>query len=205
MFIVDEGKAYPERVRVGKPHPDAISLPIRMITIVVVCSVLGILLSPVSPAYSQRHDDIKFNHLTQKNGLAGNRVRAIVQDHQGFMWFGHWEGLTRYDGGSTVIYKNDVYDPNSLSHNVVSTLTIDQAGFLWVGTLGGGLNRFDHVKQVFTRYRHDPDNLNSLSGDDVVSVYQDRAGQMWVGTWGDGLNRFDPITGDRDPLPAGPG
>lgn len=164
--------------------------------IAVLITTLGFVLNTVSPSYARRLDDIKFNHLTQEDGLAGNRVRAIVQDNRGFMWFGHWDGLTRYDGGTTVIYKNDVDDPNSLSHNLVSTLTIDQESFLWVGTLGGGLNRFDHTRQTFTHYRHDPDNTNSLSSDDIVSVYQDRAGTMWVGTWGGGLNRFDPATGN---------
>ncbi|ESA36006.1 histidine kinase [Leptolyngbya sp. Heron Island J] len=163
--------------------------------IAVLITTLGFVLNAVSPSFAHRPDDVKFNHLTQEDGLAGNRVRAIVQDNQGFMWFGHWDGLTRYDGGTTVIYKNDVDDPNSLSHNLVSTLTIDQQGFLWVGTLGGGLNRFDHTRQTFTHHRHAPDNANSLSSDDIVSVYQDRAGTMWVGTWGGGLNRFNPDTG----------
>ncbi|MEA5464943.1 two-component regulator propeller domain-containing protein [Leptothoe sp. PORK10 BA2] len=180
----------------GKCYLNIFAPPRMVRKIAVLIVTLGFVLSPVSPSYAQRPEDLKFNRLTQEDGLAGNRVRAIVQDNQGFMWFGHWDGLTRYDGGSTVIYKNDVDDPNSLSHNLVSTLNIDQEGFLWVGTLGGGLNRFDPTKKVFTRYRHNPDHANSLSSDDIVSVYQDRAGRLWVGTWGGGLNCFDPQTGD---------
>ena len=158
--------------------------------------IFGLTVSAALPLHARDYEGIRVNHLTQKDGLAGNRVRAIVQDNQGFMWFGHWDGLTRYDGGNTVIYKNDVNDPNSLSHNLISTLTIDQKGFLWVGTLGGGSNRFDHTRQTFTHFRHDPDNENSLSSDDIVSTYQDRAGQIWLGTWGAGLNRLDSITGN---------
>ncbi|MDV3348899.1 two-component regulator propeller domain-containing protein [Leptothoe sp. LEGE 181152] len=187
---------YLENVSVGKRYVDAIAPPVMLRRIAVLITTLGFVLNAVSPSYARRPDDIKFNHLSQEDGLAGNRVRAIVQDNHGFMWFGHWDGLTRYDGGTTVVYNNDVDDPSSLSHNLVSTLTLDQDGFLWVGTLGGGLNRFDHARQTFTHYRYASDNANSLSSDDVVSVYHDRAGTMWVGTWGGGLNRFNPKTGN---------
>ncbi|MDF9829773.1 two-component regulator propeller domain-containing protein [Parabacteroides sp. PF5-6] len=36
--------------------------------------------------------------LTMQNGLADNRVACIHKDHDGFMWFGTDNGLSRYDG-----------------------------------------------------------------------------------------------------------
>ncbi len=66
--------------------------------------------------------DLKFSHLTTKDGLAQDNVLAILQDRRGFMWFGTGQGLNRYDGNSFVVYKNDPKDPGSLSHNFIRTV-----------------------------------------------------------------------------------
>ena len=39
-----------------------------------------------------------FKNLSVQNGLSQNTVHAILQDKQGFMWFGTKDGLDRYDG-----------------------------------------------------------------------------------------------------------
>ncbi len=44
-----------------------------------------------------------FEHLSIENGLSQSIVKAIVQDHAGFMWFGTEDGLNRYDGYEFVI------------------------------------------------------------------------------------------------------
>jgi signal transduction histidine kinase/DNA-binding response OmpR family regulator/ligand-binding sensor domain-containing protein len=59
-----------------------------------------------------------------------------------------------------------------------------------VGTYGGGLNRLDVSRGIFTRYRHDPGNPNSLPSDFVWAIYEDRAGVFWIGTTG-GLSRMN--------------
>jgi hypothetical protein len=42
--------------------------------------------------------DIRFRRLSDPQKLSEVRVDSIVQDSQGFMWFGTWNGLNRYDG-----------------------------------------------------------------------------------------------------------
>ena len=37
-------------------------------------------------------------HYSIKDGMSQNTVMAIMQDKQGFMWFGTWDGLNRFDG-----------------------------------------------------------------------------------------------------------
>jgi ligand-binding sensor domain-containing protein len=43
-------------------------------------------------------NDIRFSHLSGSQGLSQRRVTSILQDRQGFMWFGTQYGLNRYDG-----------------------------------------------------------------------------------------------------------
>src|SRR4051794_19916743 len=35
---------------------------------------------------------------TTKNGLLSDRITSITQDEKGFMWFGSYFGICRYDG-----------------------------------------------------------------------------------------------------------
>src|ERR1035437_9208923 len=47
-------------------------------------------------AFSQKQN-INFEHLDINSGLSQNHVRCILQDSQGFMWFGTSDGLNKYD------------------------------------------------------------------------------------------------------------
>ena len=46
--------------------------------------------------------------VTMDDGLPSNGVRCIVQDKQGYIWFGSDNGLCRYDGYGVQKY----YNPN---------------------------------------------------------------------------------------------
>lgn len=59
----------------------------------------------ISSLLSQESSTIYFNHLTTKDGLSHNTVNRIEQDKLGFIWFGTFDGLCRYDGKSIVTYK----------------------------------------------------------------------------------------------------
>ncbi|MEG2902135.1 MAG: two-component regulator propeller domain-containing protein, partial [Massilia sp.] len=40
---------------------------------------------------------LRFEHLSVQHGLAQESVLSILQDADGFMWFGTQSGLSRYD------------------------------------------------------------------------------------------------------------
>jgi len=123
---------------------------------------------------------------------------AVVQDHQGFMWFAGHDGLVRYDGYSYTSYQHDPHDSTTLSFERLESLYIDHDGTLWVGTFGGGLNRYDEETDTFTRFMHDPGDPTSLSQDTVTVILEDRDGTLWVGTHG-GLTGW---TARRGPSPT---
>ena len=143
-------------------------------------------------AASAQQPVLRFTHLTQDQGLSENTVRAIVEDQKGFMWFGTYDGLNRFDGYTFTVYRNDPDDPNSLSQNQIRALLEDHEGELWIGT-HNGLNRYNREVGTFTRYLLDPQDPASLSNNLVYALYEDRAGTLWVGTYW-GLNRYDRAT-----------
>lgn len=135
-------------------------------------------------------DAKQFDHLGSEDGLSQVSVSAILQDRQGFLWFGTSDGLNRYDGYEFEIFYHDPDDPGSLSHRRIRALYEDPQGRLWVGTDGGGLDLMDPEVGRFRHARYDPDDPHSLSHDSVLSIAPDRSGHLWIGTR-NGLNRLD--------------
>lgn len=128
------------------------------------------------------------NHLTVEEGLSHNWVRSIIKDSKGFMWFGTFNGLNRYDGKNFKIYR--VSGGHNLSDNFIESLAEDSYGNIWVGTFSGGLNLFDRDTEQFIDFLHDPAQPGSISGDKIYAIYPDKDKNLWVGTNG-GLDLYD--------------
>jgi PAS domain S-box-containing protein len=127
----------------------------------------------------------RFTHLTGEQGLSHNVVLCILQDSEGFMWFGTLDGLNKYDGYTFTAYHHRRSDPNSLLHNTVTALYEDRLGTLWIGTAIGldsfaGGERFTHYPAI---------------AEQVGAIYEDAAGMLWIGTEGSGLFRYDRAAG----------
>lgn len=150
--------------------------------------ILSILASlSVSPAlvHAQTRTP-RFTHLTSEHGLSNDVVHCILQDSQGFMWFGTHDGLNKYDGYTFTIYRHRRSNPDSLSENTVYALYEDRAGTLWIGTPVG----LDSFTGEGARFTHHP-----AIGEEVSAVYEDAAGALWVGAASAGLFRYDRAAG----------
>jgi ligand-binding sensor domain-containing protein len=134
--------------------------------------------------------EIQFTRLTTRDGLSHSRVTQILQDDQGFMWFGTEDGLDRYDGYSFKVFRPGL-TPNGLSGADIRALFKDRSGRLWIG-VDGVLDRFDPATENFTHYRID-DSSPASRGAVISSLCQDRAGMLWV-TTNRGLYKLDPAT-----------
>jgi signal transduction histidine kinase/ligand-binding sensor domain-containing protein/DNA-binding response OmpR family regulator len=136
---------------------------------------------------------LEFKKFSINQGLPHSDVTSIAQDSLGFLWFGTYNGLCRFDGYSTKIFRYDQNDQNSISNNRILTVYTDRSNNLWIGTELGGLNKLNltnyHIENMF----HDPNIEGSLSSNFVKAVYEDDAGTIWVGT-NKGLNELNNNT-----------
>lgn len=143
-------------------------------------------------AYSQQQlTDTKFQRLFSENsklekGLSQNWVYCILQDQMGYMWFGTWEGLNKYDGYRFIIYNVD----DGLSDHTVNCILEDMDGYLWVGT-DNGLNRFDRKSSRFIQFFNQPGDSASLVDNKVNDIVQSRDGRIWIATAA-GLSMLEP-------------
>ena len=135
--------------------------------------------------------DIRFTHLTTKDGLSPGQIRDILQDNEGFLWFNTSSFLNRYDGYQFKSYRRDSAQPNYPAAGFLQSFFKDQSGNLWVSS-SETLDRFDPATETSTRFRIDRNGPDSALGP-VWHISQDRAGIVWLATPA-GLHRLDPAS-----------
>ena len=91
-----------------------------------------------------------FKNITLKDGLSQSSVYSIYQDGKGFMWFGTYDGLNRYDGQSIKTFMPNVKGDsiNALSNGEIRGLDGDKHGKIFIATYGGGLNVLNFLKSA---------------------------------------------------------
>ena len=119
----------------------------------------------------------------------------MIQDHTGFMWFGTWDGLNKFDGYKFTQYKSRPGDYNSLSHNRVDAIKEDRFGFLWVKTYDEKVHRFDRRTEIFTGV---PQSFQPFRNDNrtIKDIIETRSGEIWLTSENKGCYRV--ITDSAD-------
>ncbi len=136
--------------------------------------------------------ELYFDHFQKEDGLIDMSISSIVQDEDGYMWFGSQGGLLQFNGERSKSYRNNPFDEDSLPNNLVQTTYYDEnKNILWLGTYYG-VSKFDIDTQQFINYSSDNSNL---SNNVIITITKDASGDLWFGTM-DGLNKLDPITNE---------
>lgn len=113
-------------------------------------------------------------------GMLAGPVRALLEDRQGAIWVGGFDGLSRIDGKQVTHYSHR----DGLSSERVWALAEDSQARLYVGTAGGGVNVFHDGR--FTACTRQ----NGLPDDHIRALYIDAEDGLWIGTHAGGLSRF---------------
>ena len=117
----------------------------------------------------------------QEQGLPSNRIYALAQTKDGFLWAGAESGLARFDGSGFKIFNRR--STPQLHGDEITALFSDRTGELWIGTRGGGLTSY--LSGVWKDY----DLVPGLTHQTITCLYQDSSGTLWIGTDGNGLVR----------------
>lgn len=121
--------------------------------------------------------------------LSNSSVKSIFQDSKGYMWFGTFDGLNRYDGYEIKAYRNQLNHSNSLPHNYIYCIVEDKLKKLWIGT-GQGVGIYDHNFDTFSRMSFtdfkNPEKKHVLNAD-TKTIQVDQKNNIYIGTNGLGL------------------
>ena len=123
-----------------------------------------------------------FQSWRSEQGLPQDRVRALAQTSDGYLWVGTDDGVARFDGVRFVSFGL----PEGLPSGPVRTLFGDSHGSLWIGSVGEGLIRWQAGH--FTTFTM----ADGLPSDSISALAEDNEGRLWIGTeaglalWQDG-------------------
>ncbi|HPR32979.1 MAG TPA: two-component regulator propeller domain-containing protein, partial [Prolixibacteraceae bacterium] len=135
---------------------------------------------------------------TGPDGDFSNEVRAVFEDHRGWIWTGNKRG-------DVVVY-NQLFEqvfrlgelPGVSIHTGVYAFEEDNEGNLWIGTKGDGLYIIRNLPgEAGNGPIHAPEVIHvttrskkpfTLLHNDVYDLHFDRNGQMWVALYLGGIN-----------------
>lgn len=140
----------------------------------------SLLLLAISMNVMAQTSDLSF--ITNSSGLSNSSVTSILEDRDGRMWFGTWDGLNMFNGRDITVFKPEYDNPFSLSNNIIRQLADTGDGTIWVAT-DDGLNRLDPMTHKVTRFFVDRQSV----GEYPIHMATDSAGRLFAGVSGSGL------------------
>jgi ligand-binding sensor domain-containing protein/two-component sensor histidine kinase len=109
-----------------------------------------------------------------QEGLPENRVRALVQTPDGYLWIGTTGGIARFDGVRFVTFTR--FNTPAITEDNIRSLAVGSDGSLWAATDGGGLLHFKSGR--FESFGP----TEGLTSDFVAAVLEDSDHAIWAAT-----------------------
>jgi diguanylate cyclase (GGDEF)-like protein len=160
------------------PHPNALRSGTRVRWIALLAFGLTFAFGRPTLALDPQQAISQYVRAQWQDQLPHNTILSILQTRDGFLWFGTYEGLARFDGVEFTVFDRQ---NSALTSAAISSLAEDAGGDLWVGS-GSGLYRFDRktMKRV---------DLGPL-GQVITALAESTDGNVWVATTR-GLGRIE--------------
>lgn len=134
-----------------------------------------------------------FHHLTTRDGLSNNSVKALLRDSRGFLWIGTEFGLNRYDGIGFKIFLANPGVVNKLPSNNIQGLSEDGSGNIWIN-MGYSYAVYNREKENF---QTDIDELLSKYGikkNNERKIHIDKNKNLVVVHTNE-INYYNPLSG----------
>lgn len=117
-----------------------------------------------------------------KGRLTNNWINKMICDADGWIWMGHYKGVSCYDPAEKR-YINGKYN-DLLASQICISLMEGKEGEIWAGTYNGLFRINKHTGEMI-RYTTD----NGLSSNVICGLAQDEKGNIWCSTF-NGINQI---------------
>ncbi len=109
------------------------------------------------------------DHFRSSDGLSGDAVTGLFQDHEGSIWIATTRGIDMFHDLRVESFSTR----QGLSSDQVNSVLAARDGTVWIGDYNLDLLRSGKITSIQPR--------NGLPGRSVKSLLEDRAGRLWVG------------------------
>ncbi len=119
-----------------------------------------------------------FKNYTTDHGLPTDRIRALAQDNQGYIWIATNAGLCRFDGSNFEVFQNQKNNTRSISSDNIVKVEAGDGHHLWIGHYEAGVDLFDTQTGTLVL------NINeTLPNNRVTELWNEPDKQrVWIGT-----------------------
>lgn len=148
-----------------------------------------------SSAALAQQGQIQFSGIDLSDGLSHNQVNTIFKDSKGFIWFGTFSGLNRFDGHRIKIFKHDPRDNKSLSDDLITGIFELPDNKLYLETRNG-INIYDSEKQIFIRDVVPYLKSLNITAKKITEVVKDDMGSFWFNAGAEGLFKYNTRNGE---------
>jgi ligand-binding sensor domain-containing protein/signal transduction histidine kinase len=129
-----------------------------------------------------------------ENGLPQNKVTAIVQTQDGYLWLGTYNGLARFDGVHFAVFDDNT--SSQLLSSRITSLCEAPDGVLWIGDESGHVTQYKNGQFLAAAFHP------QWKGGKIYEIATDQSGDVWL------MNEWGELARARDGLvllpPSGP-
>jgi len=118
---------------------------------------------------------LPLKNYSTEDGLPQSTIRCIFQDTKGFIWFGTFNGVSKFNGTKFFNYSIE----HGLYNNTVNAIHEDRNGNFWIGT-DRGLNRIVDNKIMKTEVT-----------EQIFRIIEDSNGNLFIVITPEDILRFD--------------
>ena len=142
--------------------------------------------------YADTTEHYQVKHYSVEDGLSQKTVMSILQDRQGYMWFGTWDGLNRFDGYNFLVFKAMSNDEEAQVNNRVDLLCEDEDEQLWWMTYDRHFYMLDKSRQVMSERMEEeiPAEMQEQLERKHEVLLVDGNGIAWQVTEKEGISRY---------------
>ena len=112
----------------------------------------------------------RIEHLTRRQGLISDELRALFQDQDGTLWIGSRRGLSRLSESNIGSASN-----GRGSESFVAAVAVTRDGAVWTATAAGLMRELSQTTRTFTE-------RDGLPSPIVTALHEDQRGTLWAAT-----------------------
>ena len=138
-------------------------------------------------------NQIQFSRIDLRDGLSHNQVNAIRKDAKGFLWFGTFSGLNRYDGYDIKVFKHNPRDTTSISNDFITDIFELPDHHLYLETRNGP-NVYNGLHETFTRNVKAYLKGLHIEATTIRDILKDDEGNFWFNAVEEGIFKYEVAT-----------